>query len=103
LVRPTADPRIWLLPAGGRVDRRKIRQEAILSLVPRMHSKFNLIIVDVGEAESPFAIPFLNACDATYVVARLGATKRDKAIKTLQFLAGRDLQPHGCIVTNVTS
>jgi Mrp family chromosome partitioning ATPase len=101
LIHPTDDERIWVLPGGGRLDRKGIRQHILLDLVPKIRQQFDIVMVDVGLPDSPLAVPSLTACDCSYLVVRLGRTERESAKRVLATLSERNLAPNGCIITNV--
>ncbi len=91
---------VFVLPAGGRIDRKRIRTEVLAALVPGWKDAFQFVLVDVGNFDSPLALPFLERCDVSYFVACLGRTLREQAAQAVHSLAAKERSPAGCIVTN---
>jgi Mrp family chromosome partitioning ATPase len=100
-VVPTHQNNLFVLPAGGRFDRRHIREDLLITLVTQWNKEYQIVVVDVGDANSPFARPFMHACDVSYFVVCLGRTARSKAVATLDSLKEVKMQPAGCILNNV--
>jgi hypothetical protein len=65
-----------------------------------MRDPFDLVIVDAGKADSPWAGPCLTAADAAYLIVQLGRTDRAQAVRMIASLKARRLTLKGCIVTN---
>ena len=102
LVQPTANRNIFVLPAGtsspplGGFD-----QSVVQKIVDEWKSTFDYVFVDNGQAYSLSANPVHEACDATYVVLRLGETNRNEADQVIQQLLDNENNLTGCVVTNM--
>jgi Mrp family chromosome partitioning ATPase len=100
LVQPTHRENLFLMPAGCRLDPDPPSQDILGELMRTMRDPFDLVIVDAGKADSPWAGPCLTAGDAAYLVVQLGKTDRAQAIRMMASLKARQLSLKGCIVTN---
>ncbi len=103
-VRPTALPRISLLPGGadpaGRLGAADAGGERVARLLRELAGHYDLVLVDATSLAHDGAAQLAAACDATCLVVRLGIADRRivrDAVRVLNRAGGRLL---GCIAVD---
>lgn len=101
LLYPTPFTRLMVMPAGvkSRVPRRP-RADALRSFLASRRPG-RVMIVHSGPPEAALTREFAAACDAVYLVIRLGQTPLGKAQAALDALQTAGANIHGCLATNV--
>jgi Mrp family chromosome partitioning ATPase len=95
-VRPTALPRVSLLPGGTETSRRSNAQAAA-SLLRELAGHYDLVLVDASSLAQAGAAQLAASCDGTCLVVRLGEGTRRvvrEAVRVVNRAGGRLL---GCI------
>jgi Mrp family chromosome partitioning ATPase len=99
LVRPTAVPRLSVLPAGRPCARGQFTGGTLAwpPLLEELGSQYRLVLLDTASLANPESVPLGACCDGTYLVVGLGrATRRmlRQAARVIQDCQGRLL---GCV------
>jgi Mrp family chromosome partitioning ATPase len=100
VVSASPHERLFALGAGQRTHIGEIQEVAFLSVIMELSNNFDLVIVDAGEVHAAAFPAMYNACDCSYLIARLGRTPRDTMQKVVAQLRAANRIPTGCIVTN---
>lgn len=96
----TPHERLFVIGVGQRGGSETIDEVAILSVVMELSNNFDLVVIDAGEAMAAAFPSIYNACDCSYLIARLARTPRDTLQRVTKKLRDSNLIPSGCIVTN---
>ncbi len=96
----TPHERLFVVGAGHHRGADSVDEVTLLSVIMELSNNFDLVIVDAGDGGSPYFSALYNACDCSYMLARLGRTRRELILKQLQNLRDSNLVPTACIVTN---
>lgn len=94
------DSHLSILPAGKRLSPLKATIPTVARLVEQWKQEFRIVLVDVGDTDSPFAEAFAQASDAAYLLVRLGESDRMRAQSAVSSIQSMGGNLKGCIVTN---
>jgi|GEM_PF-6721703 len=98
---PTAHRGLHVLPSGAGIPREATSARAAATLVQQFKRRYALTLVDAGSVGLPLAERLAAACDAAYVVVRLGFTPPEEATAAVATLQRRGARVLGCVVTGV--
>lgn len=99
VLRPTALPNLWLLPAGGRHDNpsRLLRSTAMAELLSEVRERFAYVVVDLPAVlKSSDAAVLARQTDGAVLVVRAASTDQRAIQQALQLLSGAAL--HGVVL-----
>ena len=94
------DPRLCILPGGGRLSPGKSRKAVVAPMIDQWKERFQVVLVDAGAPDASLVETFSQSCDAIYLVVRLGQTDRKQVQAAIDTLHSLDGPLNGCIVTN---
>ncbi len=102
VIVPTSYSKMCILPAGRiSPNAADLSLDVVPALVECWKSVFDVILVDVGDVQADFAQAIFPACDANYLLVRLGKTDREIVDNVVAALTDENIELSGCIVTNV--
>ncbi|MEM7317101.1 MAG: cellulose synthase operon protein YhjQ/BcsQ, partial [Planctomycetota bacterium] len=101
-VIPTSHNKLCILPAGNlSINSTQIESLFLPTMANEWREMFDVVFVDIGDAQAPMARPLYKMCDKTYLLVRLGHTSREFADEIADQLADDGVNLTGCIVTNL--
>src|SRR5690606_38597450 len=100
-MRATSNGGVTLLPAGGRIDRRRIEIDTVRQRVSELGEQYPLILIDGGIASDELAAKIAHGGDEVYLVVQVGKTTRQAAEQAKASLIAAGITPAGCVATNV--
>ncbi len=102
VVTPTSNRRLCVLPTGevsiGVID---VDARRLSTTAKSWKEMFDVTLVDIGDAQAPFARAMYGVCDRIYLLVRLGQTDREIADSVVQLLLEQQISLKGCIATNL--
>ncbi len=102
LVRPTATGRVGVLPAGSHVTQATPQcVEDVERLLSEWKQTWPVVLMGAAHAGSALTRSLAKACDAVFLLVRLGQTESAAASSALDELRGAGGRVLGCVVTNV--
>jgi Mrp family chromosome partitioning ATPase len=98
-VSATRNPRVVLLPAGTRAPTAALPAEGrVRSVIEQFKARFDIVLIDGGSIQNPFATLLARSCDACYVMLTLAQTRQRAVNDTLQRLRQAGGRVSGCIL-----
>lgn len=102
-VSPTRNPRVVLLPGGSHKAGAALPDEArVRSVIEQFKARFDIVLIDGGPVQNPFATLLARSCDACYVMLTLAQTRQRAVNATLQRLRQAGGRVTGCILAGAT-
>jgi Mrp family chromosome partitioning ATPase len=104
-VRPTAVPRLHLLPGGpvALQEGRAAEPPDLERLLRDLLRHYALLLVGAGSLAHPEAAEVAGACEGTYLVARLGQTTRPAVRQAAQLIQRCHARLLGCVAVGSSS
>ncbi len=101
-VVPTSHDKLCILPSGAQmISPAQIDSLLLPTMTTEWREMFDVIFVDIGDAQAAMACPLYKMCDKTFLLVRLGHTNREFADEIADQLADDGVNLAGCIVTNL--
>jgi Mrp family chromosome partitioning ATPase len=97
---PGAHPNLSILPGGNHPLPPMISPGTVAQLVDQWKARFQVVLVNGGDPESPLTKALVETCDSVYLLVRLGRTGRKEAQTTVSRLRSIGGRLEGCIVTD---
>ena len=101
-VVPTSHNKLTILPAGNLTNySTQIESLFLPTMANEWREMFDVVFVDIGDAQAAMASPLYKMCDRNYLLIRLGHTNREFADEIADQMADDGVNVAGCIVTNL--